>query len=290
MRSCKLHFCAGFGALLLAGQAAAQTPARNLMPDGSHDMYVGLGLISHPLFEGARDSVTRTLPVVQAQWSNGIFISASSLGWHVSNQPQHEYGPLLMLDLKRTAHGKLFFGDATSGSDVSPSNGTTVPAGRTNVPLDSRTRLAGLPEVPARVLGGAFYNFNLDSHWRFSNSVLYGAGESRNGLRLEPQIRYTISQPHYSLSLGAGLVWGNQAYNQTYFGVPRVIGTVVPPYVAGRGVNQVYLDLRSNLALTSSLLLVTSLKLAQLQGSAADSTLVERRAVLSATGALAWRF
>jgi outer membrane scaffolding protein for murein synthesis (MipA/OmpV family) len=311
MTFCELHFRARAGlprvaagrgrvagpllavaaACLLASQAVAQTPSLNLMPDGSHDMYLGLGLISHPLYEGARDSITRTLPVLQAQWSNGIFVAGSSLGWHASSQPQHEYGPLLMFESKRTAHGKVFFADASSGGDLFPPNGsTTVPATTTTPHFDSRTRLAGVPEVPARVLGGAFYNLNLDSHWRFSNSVLYGAGESRNGLRLEPQIRYTVSQPHYTLSLGAGLVWGNQAYNQTYFGVPKVLGTVVPAYVAGRGVNQVYLDLRSNLALTSSLLLVTSLKLAGLQGSAADSTLVERRVGLSATSALAWRF
>ena len=43
--------------------ASAQTPAMNPMPDGSRDMYVGLGLVSAPRYEGARDSERHALPV-----------------------------------------------------------------------------------------------------------------------------------------------------------------------------------------------------------------------------------
>jgi outer membrane protein len=37
---------------LAGGQVQAQTPAANPMPDGSRDMYVGLGVQSAPRYEG----------------------------------------------------------------------------------------------------------------------------------------------------------------------------------------------------------------------------------------------
>ena len=47
-----------FLALALASACSvshAHTPATNPMPDGSRDMFVGLGLVSAPLYEGAHD-------------------------------------------------------------------------------------------------------------------------------------------------------------------------------------------------------------------------------------------
>ena len=85
-------------ALILAaacGAASAQTPANNPMPDGSRDMYVGLGVGSAPEWDGARHHKLRALPVLQVQWSNGVFVSGMSAGIHLSGSPQVEFGPLL---------------------------------------------------------------------------------------------------------------------------------------------------------------------------------------------------
>ncbi len=61
------------------GIAQAQTPATNPMPDGSRDMYVGLGAQYAPRYEGARDRRATALPMLQVQWSNGVFVSGMSL-------------------------------------------------------------------------------------------------------------------------------------------------------------------------------------------------------------------
>jgi hypothetical protein len=53
--------------LALAGickLALAQTPAANPMPDGSRDMYLGLGLQSAPRYDGASGHRSTPLPVI----------------------------------------------------------------------------------------------------------------------------------------------------------------------------------------------------------------------------------
>jgi outer membrane protein len=81
--------------LLAGGLAQAQTPATNPMPDGSRDMYVGLGVQSAPRYEGTGSRKVSALPVLQVEWSNGVFISGMSAGMHLSNSPTVEVGPLL---------------------------------------------------------------------------------------------------------------------------------------------------------------------------------------------------
>ena len=72
------------------GAASAQTPANNPMPDGSRDMYVGLGIVSTPEWDGARGRKERALPVLQVQWSNGVCVSGMSAGLHLSDRPSVE--------------------------------------------------------------------------------------------------------------------------------------------------------------------------------------------------------
>ncbi len=100
----------------MAGLAQAQTPSRNLMPDGSHDMYLGLGAFSRPYYEGAGRHHASALPVVQMQWSNGVFLAGTMAGLHWSDTPGLEYGPLLAFEGKRTASGQGFIAIGTGGS------------------------------------------------------------------------------------------------------------------------------------------------------------------------------
>ena len=74
------------------------------MPDGSYDSYFGLGVISRPVYEGL--ATTNVLyPGLQLEWSNGLFIAGMSAGWHLSDTPQFEYGPLLQFEPARTPAG-----------------------------------------------------------------------------------------------------------------------------------------------------------------------------------------
>jgi outer membrane scaffolding protein for murein synthesis (MipA/OmpV family) len=147
-----------------------------------------------------------------------------------------------------------------------------------------------LDEVPARWMLGGFYHYHAGGPWRLGRSFLYGAGPARNAARLTPELRYNLQFPHATLSLHAGLVWANQAWNQAYFGVPAGSVSGLPVYTAQSGVKDVHLGLNWNWALSSSWLLTNSVKLTHLQGSAANSPLVQRRTSAAFSSALAWRF
>jgi outer membrane protein len=287
-------------ALCIGGGALAQTPSANPMPDGSRDMFWGLGVVSRPNYVGAADARTGVLPVLQVQWSNGVFIFGATGGVHLSSQPDLEYGPLFAYESKRTASGQGFIavgtGGGGDGSIVSNPGGGFIP--------DPGNKLSGLPDIPARLLAGGFFNRQFGPHWRWSNSLLLGAGEARNGVRFVPQIQYAVNRAHHTVSLAAGLTWGNRAHNQAYFGVEPLpagivpdevaggarIARVVPPYEASAGIKDVYLDLHWNYGISAAWLLTSSLKLSHLQGSAAASPLVERRTGLLIGSALAYRF
>ena len=90
---------------VLCDAAMAQTPAANLMPDGSHDMYIGVGAVSRPRYEGSSDHRVSALQVLQVQWSSGIFIAGMSAGMHLSERPGQEFGPLLAFEAGRNVNG-----------------------------------------------------------------------------------------------------------------------------------------------------------------------------------------
>ncbi len=269
--------CLLFDCLLPGSSAWAQTPARNLMPDGSRDMYLGLGLISQAAYEGGGPTRQHALGVLQVQTSNGFFVSGNQLGWHLSEQATKEYGPLLVLQEGRSASG-------SRTSVVGPGDGSNIAVPNAN----DGNRLADLETIPGRLLLGGFYHHALASNVRWKNSLLYGAGTQRTGLQFTPELQYTFTLPHASIALAAGLVWGNQAYNQAYFGVPA--GLALKAYQADAGVKDIHLGVNWNVALNSSWLLTSSLKLTRLQGSAANSPLVQRRNATTLYSALAYRF
>lgn len=269
---------------------AAQTPSRNLMPDGSHDMYLGIGAIHRPYYEGARRQRLEPWPTIQMQVSNGLFVSGLSAGWHALTHPVWEAGPLLHIEPGRNHSGTglaLNIGDGgINNNTVGPSPGNPGNAG------NAGNRLLGLNDVPTRLLGGGFVNLALSQNWRVSQTVLYGAGQDRRGLRATSDVQYRFSFGPHHLALGAGLLWGNASYNQTWFGVEPVEArrSALLPYQADSGIKDVHGELRWNLALSPHSLLTSSAKLTRLRGSAAASPLVERKTGTTLTVALAYRF
>jgi outer membrane protein len=281
--------------------AWAQTPATNLMPDGSHDMYAGLGAVSAPIYEGARARRMRLLPVLQIEWSNGVFISGQSVGMHWSSAPALEYGPLLALDPGRTASGTgSSFGNVNvSGSDaiaasVPVSGGGLAPLVKPSEPPPGTTRLTGLDDIPARLLAGGFVNLALGANLRWTNSVLVGAGSGHDGLRWNTDLQSSVAgmPAHHSLSLSGGLTLANHNANQAWFGVSAAEArtSINPAYRANGGLKDVHAGLRWNVALDPGWMVTSNLQLTHLAGGAGGSPLVERANHLSVSSALAYRF
>jgi MipA family protein len=279
---------------------SAQTPAPNFMPDGSHDLYVGLGVQLRPRYEGAGDTRTVALPVAQLQWSNGIFVAGTSLGIHLFDQTRYEFGPLVEVMGPRSPSGsKKLFGDI--GVITSSGGNTTVaPDGTITVVLPGRpgtppkNKLLGLDNIRTRLLYGGFFHFNFSDQIRLTNTLLYGAGNDADGLRWVSDLRYQIPSfaQHHHVSIAAGVSVVNQAYNQAFFGVTALESrrSGNRAYSASAGVKDIHADLHWNWALSSSWLLTSSINVTRLTGSAADSPLVERRSNASVSSAIAYRF
>lgn len=275
-----------FFALALAAAssaATAQTPATNPMPDGSRDMYAGLGAVSRPRYEGADSRKVTALPVLQVQWSNGVFVSGMSAGMHLSAQPTREFGPLLAIHPSRDESGT---GRIVDG------------VGTSSVPMLAErlggNRLAGMPEIGARLEGGAFFNHYLAPEWRLTSSVLFGSGRDRDGARLElgvQRLAFQVAARH-TVSLQAGVTIVNADYNRDYFGVTEhdAWASGNPIYRPGGGLKDVRAGARWNWALSPSWMLTTSVGATRLVGGVRHSPLVERPTNVTVSTAFAYRF
>jgi outer membrane scaffolding protein for murein synthesis (MipA/OmpV family) len=269
------------------GTASAQTPASNPMPDGSRDMYVGLGAVSTPRYEGAAGRKLSALPVLQVQWSNGLFISGLGAGIHLADDPSVEFGPLVAIQPGRRPSG------TDSGVGGVGYGGTVRP----RVPPPPRPPghgLDGMDEIGVRLQGGAFFNTYLAPQWRLASSVLYGAGNAHHGAVLELGLQRLAAElaRHHTLSLSAGLAVANRDYNQAFFGVTgtEAMRSGYSEYRPAAGLKDVHLGARWNWALSPAWLLTSSLQATRLVAGAKDSPLVERPTNLTVSTAIAYRF
>jgi outer membrane scaffolding protein for murein synthesis (MipA/OmpV family) len=264
------------------GSVSAQTPAVNRMPDGSRDLYVGLGAVSTARYDGANERRVRALPVLQMEWSSGIFISGMSAGMHLSGEPSLEFGPLLAVQGRRDESGS-----ATGVGDVSIA--APAPGLRS-----ASSRLSGMEPIAARLQAGAFFNHYLSPQLRLTNEWLYGAGNERDGAtwRIGLQHVATAMSAHHSLSFSAGLTLANRAYNQAFFGVTPAEAkhSGNPAYQASGGLKDIALGAHWNWALAPAWIVTSRLQATRLAGSAKDSPLVERPTNLTVSTALAYRF
>ena len=273
------------------GTTWAQTPATNPMPDGSRDMYVGLGVQSAPRWDGTGSRKVSALPVLQVQWSNGLFISGMSAGMHLTDSPTFEYGPLVAVQPGRDQDGtgRTVDGASTWGTSL---------IGPVPDPIDKRnmvaTRLEGMDKIGARLQGGAFANYYLTPQWRLTGSVLYGAGNDHDGARLDlgvQRLAFELGSQH-RVSVSAGVSIVNRNYNQTYFGVSReeASRSRFSYYEAGGGLQEAHVGVRWNWVLSPSWMLTSNVQAKGLLGNAAKSPLVERSTNLTVSTAFAYRF
>lgn len=279
---------------------AAQTPATNPMPDGSRDMYIGVGAQSVPRYEGADDNRTLPLPVLQIQWSNGIFVSGTSLGWHLSQSPSLEYGPLLAISPRRDRDGlSLGIGSVGEGSDSRAFISTVRPGGF--IPGEDATRqeaggnkLHFMNVIERRALYGGFLNYYLSPKLRLTNNLTYGSGKERNGARLHSAVQVMMEDvaPHHTLVLSAGVSLVNRAHNETWFGITKdeAERTGLPHYRPSAGLQDVRAGVRWNWALSPSWMLTSGVQAARLVGDAKKSPLVDRPTNIYVSTALAYRF
>ncbi len=262
--------------------ATAQTPAARLMPDGSKDMYAGIGITSAPRYRGSDRQETDPVALVQVQWSNGIFVSGLSAGMHLSASPTLEFGPLLAIEPGRNASG------AQKLSGIGGVGGVGIAA--PGADLQQRPRFT---DIDSALQGGAFLNHYFDESLRLTSSVLYGAGNDRNGLLLNAGIQKFIqAAAHHAVTLSAGATWANRRYTQDYFGVAPVPGAAPDglSYRPSSGIRDIQLTVNWNWELSNLWLLTSQLSVSRLMGPAADSPLTDRRNNATVRTGLVYRF
>jgi outer membrane protein len=166
----------------VARLACAQTPASSIMPDGSSDMYVGLGVLSEPSCEVGGEQTTRIMPNVQMQWSNGVFLRNTNLGMHLSPSSDYEVGPLL-----------------------SYQRGCSASAAR---------KLAGYGDVDGSFQLGGFFNFRPLANLRVGTKLLLGtgAGKKTTYLNIEGRSYYKLAS-HHGLVLSSGVTWSRRYFD-----------------------------------------------------------------------------
>jgi outer membrane scaffolding protein for murein synthesis (MipA/OmpV family) len=268
--------------LITSTFALAQTPTARLMPDGSKDMYAGIGVVSAPRYKGSDRQETDPVALVQVQWSNGIFVSGLSAGMHLSASPTLEFGPLLAIEPGRNASG------AQKLSGIGGVGGVGVAA-----PGTGATQAPRFTDIDSALQGGAFLNHYLDENLRLTSSLLYGAGNNHNGLLLNAGIQKFIQvAPHHAITLSAGATWANRRYTQDYFGVVAAPGATpdVPTYRPSGGIRDIQLTVNWNWELSNLWLLTSQLSLNRLMGPAADSPLTDRRNNATVRTGLVYRF
>lgn len=158
----------------------AQTAA--MIPEGSHDTYVGVLATVGPRTQGSSRQQSLVLPNFSVNWSNGVFLQGLGAGIDLSSDPTMRYGPTLGI------------GQRAPRADGPGAHSTW-----------------GLNP-------GAFISYSLAHNVQLSSSLNYGGGNDGRGLQLNLGASYSMPlTAHQSLQLYTGVNVADHAYMKSYF-------------------------------------------------------------------------
>lgn len=268
-----------------APAAYAQAPAARMMPDGSRDLYLGIGAQRAPRYMGSGERDTDPALLLQMQWSNGVFVSGLGAGLHLIEGSRLEAGPLVSIEPGRDATGRQRASGigGIGGLDL-PSLGAASPASASTTEVLRFNRVKTSPQA------GGFLNYYLNENLRLVSSLQYGSGNDHDGLLLKAGIQQSIAAAaHHRVSVAASATWANASHTRDYFGVSSATGGV-PSYLPSSGVRDVQLAVNWNWEWSTRWMLASQLSVTRLMGDAADSPLSERRTGIGLRTGLAYRF
>ncbi|WP_226939395.1 MipA/OmpV family protein [Janthinobacterium rivuli] len=248
--------------LLLAACAPALADGASasalMMPDGSRDMYVGAAVTGSSATDDGAPRAAVLRPLLQVQWSNGVFVSASGVaGMHLSATPGVEYGPLLA-------------------------------SSNTRGPEDS-WRLRGTRRIKGSLDVGGFYGHYLGEQTRVTSNLLYDT--SARGWRGQFSLQKTLPSlaAHHTVTVSAGVSLASGAVMDERYAVSAAAGGA-RDYRPGGGVTSVDAGINWNWALSSKWLLNSAVTGTRLGDGPAHSPVIERRNVITWSSGLGYRF
>jgi MipA family protein len=254
LTNCHLALTAAL--LVHAPLAALAQSTHMLMPEGSKDIYLSLAAVHSPRSLGSADSEFGIVPVLAAQWANGVFINNTTLGLQLSDDEDFSYGPLFAASRSRTP--------GADGKDG-----------------ESRFR----PQL------GGFLFYRVSSGVSVSSRLLYGGSSDRRGLRVESMASYwQLVSAHHSIGVAAGATLANRSALQADFGVTPGEAGRFPVHAVHSGMRDASLALHWRWELTHKTALHSWVEQTRFLGSAGASPRLEQRNGTTAVTMVTWRF
>jgi MipA family protein len=223
---------------------------------------VGLGAAAVPEFSGASERRAQVLPLVDAQWANGLFASTrNGLGYNFSRDPSFHAGLRVSLDLGRD-------------SKRSP-------------------RLDGFDDIDPSAMFGAFANWRVGGSWSLLGSVQTGAGGEGRAANAQLGLGYgTALGPRVQLGATASVMVATSEYMQLFHGVSagQSARGGLPVYTPTGGLHSARLAVNANYALDARWSLGAFASGARLLRDAADSPITQDRNQASVGVLVSYRF
>lgn len=254
MRENDLKRIAAMLAALATAPCLAQT--HMMMPEGSREVTIALGVANGPETEGGSRRETFVAPLLSAHFANGVFIDMNTVGIHLSRNPEWRYG--------------LQLTPSISSSQVLTDQGP-----------ESRRRLT--PEV------GGFVRYHLAHGVGLYSSLMYGGSMDHRGVRL--RLGANLGMPvaeHHHLGLDAVATLANQSSLHADFSVQPEPG--VAGYDAEGGLRDTSVTASWVWQLSTKYALHTMLRWNRLHGSAARSPRIEQAGGTVALTVLSYTF
>jgi MipA family protein len=247
-------------ALLLAcaGAPALAEPTHMMMPEGSSEVSLALALVSSPRRIGSAENVMGVAPLISAQWANGVFINLNTVGMHLSDQSNTQYGPL-----------------------ISPTRSRVTKY----TPSGPETKSRFTPEI------GGFFNYHLAHGIGLKSRLMYGGSSDHRGVRM--QLGAHLWQPvaaHHAIGIETGLTLANRSSLQADFGVtPQQAGTG-RAHAVSSGLRDASVSLNWRWELNHKTTLHSWIEGQRFLGSAGASPRLEQRSGTSVVAMVIYRY
>lgn len=221
-----------------------------LMPEGSKDIFVSLAAVSTPVTEGSRAREINVVPLISAQWANGVFVNMNTVGMHLSERSDMEYGPLFTPMTSRVG-------------------------GNTGTDRQSKSRFT--PEI------GGFINYRIAHGMGISTRLMYGGSSDHRGLRWNAgAYLWTPLSAHHSVGIQSSFTLANSSSLQADFSTRE--------YQAKGGMRDADVSLRWRWELNHTTTLNTWIEEQRFLGGAGRSPRLERKSGTTAAAMVTWQF
>jgi MipA family protein len=231
-------------------------------PQSDWVVTLGAGVMVGPKYPGSNSMRFQPIPAIDIEYKNLLFAKQDMpLGVYFINTPVWSAGLAVQYD----------------NTQRRPSDN---PA------------LASIGGVDSTYRAKLFGSYTL-SALTFSTSAAQDIGGHSEGLLIDANVIGTLPLgSKWYLSAGPGATWGNSQYQNTFFGVNQAQSAAsgLPQYQAHAGLRDIYLSFEADYLITKHWTATATVKIAQLQSSAAHGPVTQSRQQTTTTAALSYTF